>query len=142
MMEEALAQFLGEIINSYETGYELYFAASAFRQRIELLKTAAKSEFEESAADELCTLFNRVYDAFKARNRIIHSPYHAILEEEGEITSVPTVTTDQVGTVIWIGHGRHYDPKRINKGTFSNHLERLDGLIEAVVQELTDLQGK
>lgn len=141
MMEEALAELLGEVLNNFDTGYELYFAASAFRQRIELLKTAVHSEFEDESSEKLCSLLNRVYDAFKSRNRMIHSPYHAVLEENGELTSAPTVTDTQTGNLVWIGHGRHYDPKRINKGTFSNHLKRLDELIEAIVEELTSLQS-
>lgn len=137
MMEEALAYLLGETLSNFETGYDIYFCASSFRQRIELIKTTAASQLTDAASQVINDLANDVYDAFKARNKMIHTPYHMVgTDKNGELFSSPAFVVGPGESLKWLGRGRYDNPMRINKGSFTGHLERLDDLIAGVVEAM------
>lgn len=139
LTEEALCMLFVELIGDEETARRVYLSQGGFRQRIEMVKAACAAQFEDNNyCDEMLAVLSRVYDHFKVRNRLMHSPYRAIVRTaKGERFSQPTLyaTPDEgADTVLWIGQGHPNFPIRINKGAFKTHLEKLDTILKSIVE--------
>tara|TARA_B100000678_G_scaffold290340_2_gene303042 strand:+ start:4327 stop:4818 length:492 start_codon:yes stop_codon:yes gene_type:complete len=134
LIEELIAHLLGRVLGSFDTGYDIYFSVSSFRQKIELVKAAINTEMHEQDSIEMCEALDNVYRAFSARNKMIHQPYHAAIIEDGILSHTHIIRGND--PVQWVGKGRYNAPVRINKGEFQGHLERLDRLISMLVEEI------
>lgn len=138
MTEEGVCYLLGHLIGAKETARLMYESQGGFRQRIELVKAAVIGQVRrKSLQDALLVALASLYDAFKARNRIVHSPYHAVVEtRRNNRVSTPTLRDGE--KVLWLGQGHPNKPERINKGVYKNHLEKLDGLLANIVDLTSD----
>ncbi|HEV7690491.1 MAG TPA: hypothetical protein VGO52_06705 [Hyphomonadaceae bacterium] len=139
LLEEGMIYFLGELLGDDDTAREMYLSTGAFRQRTELIKAACTVQIlDPEWRDRAHRMLATAYDAFKVRNRMVHSSYHALIETpEKDRLTTPFITGDPVkdgGVIRWIGQGHPGNPTRINKGAYKSHLEKLNVILTELVE--------
>ena len=140
-MEEVLALFLGDVLESEAMGKVIYFATGSFRQRIEIIKAAIDERFVGEEDFKSCTaLLNRINKAFQVRNHLVHSHYVLVVENpDGEQSYLNQYFDDEIDLqpenlkALYIGRLSDGDVVRVNAGTFSNHGEKVDDLMISVL---------
>lgn len=143
MVELAMHDFFCEMLQNENTGTALYYSTGSVRQRVEFLKAAAKTTFAwEEDFDKFSALLSNIYSTFQTRNRLVHSSYQAVITTKDGVTEKwPTIDRmrnmkmmeehlDYIGYEVPFG-----DPKPVNKGTFKNHLAKLDDLLSELVDD-------
>lgn len=143
VMEEGLIILLGHLLGHNEMARSLYLSQGAFRARIELLKSACSSSLEPVMEESVLGTLSKIYDLFKSRNKMIHSPYHAVVKGRAKDPYTRPHLPQSLKTekVLWIGQGHPNQPERINKGIFLNHLEKLSDQLDRISQ-LIEITGE
>ena len=145
MMENAIAVSLGNFLNDNNLAFHLFRTTGSFRGRIDILRAVARADFSWSNdLEKFEKLLEKIYKAFRVRNRIIHSPFSVVVkDEDGEVTKVPFLwggdmtEDDLIGLKVkYIGQSSPFEnPDKVNAHTFSSHLEHLDGLMSELVDD-------
>lgn len=143
MMESLLEHLLGIFFDDDILGSALYQSQGGLRQRIEMLKGACNACVNPESRGDYIDVLVDIYDLFKARNKMIHTPYHLVVEGEYGLRVTQRMDGNRFrvhdGDRWWIGHGPSDDPTRLNKGVFNNHLEALDQKIDRLLTLMIQL---
>ena len=150
VLEQGLAELLGQFAKTPHIGASLYYSTGTFRQRLKLINYSIRSGLEEQRHKDICLhLTGRIGNIWDARNNLIHSHYiyritdelgHLDLHMEGtelmeNLEEMPAASVSTGGKVrpskeksrsfgylTYRPDGTVKNFKPVNSGTFKNHI--------------------
>lgn len=104
------------------------------------------------AVDDFETFNNvlkRIYKAFQVRNQLIHSHYVLVVEDtKGERSAISRYFNKEISLdseslkPLFLGRQTEDDIIRVNKGTFMNHGDKIENMIDDVADMISKIENE